>query len=152
MFGKSRSRSYHVLPGYDSCAFPGRINRSTLGTLRSKLVFTLRQFQEGSGPEDSMGFGSSAPGLHPRPEWAWARGLDGIGPKGSMGFGSLVPYNSPPLIHTRLPRRIKVLLGPFSPGNLLAWDFWLSLLIKIHLKRRAVSRRQAQSSLLPDGS
>ena len=53
-------------------------------------------------------------GLCPRPVWAWAQGL--------YGPGISVPYNSPPLIHTRLPRRIKELSGPFDLGNLIAWD------------------------------
>ena len=31
-----------------------------------------------------------------------------------MGLGISVPYNSPPLIHTRLPGRIKELAEPFD--------------------------------------
>ena len=69
-----------------------------------------------------------------------------------MGLGISVPYISPPLIHTRLPGRIKELAKHFDLGDLMAWDLWLWFLINAHLKRRAVSRRQVQLSLLPNGS
>ena len=59
-----------------------------------KLVFTLRQIQEGL----------RAMGLF----------LFGLGPRAHMGLGILVPYISPPLIHTRLPGRIKELAEPFD--------------------------------------
>ena len=69
-----------------------------------------------------------------------------------MGLGISVPYISPPLIHTRLPGRIKELAKLFDLGDLMAWDSWLWFLINAHLKRRAVLRRQVQLPLLPDGS
>ena len=47
----------------------------------------------------------------------------GPGHKAGMGFGISVPYNSPPLIHTRLPRGIKELPRPFDLGSLLAWSY-----------------------------
>ena len=34
-----------------------------------------------------------------------------------MGLGISVPYISPPLIHTRLPGRIKELAEPFDLGD-----------------------------------
>ena len=68
-----------------------------------------------------------------------------------MGLGISVPYISPPLIHTRLPGRIKELAELFDLGDLMAWNSWLWFLINAHLKRRAVSRRQVQLPLLPDG-
>ena len=69
-----------------------------------------------------------------------------------MGLGISVPYISPPLIHTRLPGRIKELAELFDLGDLMDWDSWLWFPINAHLKRRAVSRRQVQLSLLPDDS
>ena len=62
-----------------------------------KLVFTLRQIQEGL----------RAMGLFPL----------GLGPRAYMGLGISVPYISPPLIHTRLPGRIKELAEPFDLGD-----------------------------------
>ena len=38
----------------------------------------------------------------------------GLGPRAYMGLGISVPYISPPLIHTRLPGRIKELVEPFD--------------------------------------
>ena len=74
------------------------------------------------------------------------------GPKAHMGLGISEPYISPPLIHTRLLRRIKELAKPFDLGGFWAWDSWLWLPINAHLKRRAVSRHQVQLSLLFDSS
>ena len=62
-----------------------------------KLVFTLRQIQEGL----------RAMGLFPL----------GLGPRTYMGLGISVPYISPPLIHTRFPGRIKELAEPFDLGG-----------------------------------
>ena len=76
--------------------------------------------------------------------WAWAQA--------HMGLGISVPYISPPLIHTWLRGRIKELVELFDLGDLMAWDSWLWFLINARLKRRAVSRRQVQLSLLPNGS
>ena len=81
----------------------------------------------------------------------WGHSI-GPRPRAHMGLGISVPYISPPLIHTRLPGRIKELAEPFDLGDLMAWDSWLWFLINAHFKRRAVSRRQVQLSLLPDGS
>ena len=61
------------------------------------LVFALRQIQEGL----------RAMGLFPL----------GLGPRAYMGLGISVPYISPPLIHTRLPGRIKELVEPFDLGD-----------------------------------
>ena len=69
-----------------------------------------------------------------------------------MGLGISVPYISPPLIHARLSGRIKELAEAFDLGDFMAWDSWLRFLINAHLKRRVVSWRQVQLSLLPDGS
>ena len=44
--------------------------------------------------------------------WAWAQA--------HMGLGISVPYISPPLIHTRLPGRIKELAELFDLGDLMA--------------------------------
>ena len=41
----------------------------------------------------------------------------GLGPRAYMGLGISVPYISPPLIHTRLPGRIKELAEPFDLGD-----------------------------------
>ena len=41
----------------------------------------------------------------------------GLGPRAYMSLGISVPYISPPLIHTRLPGRIKELAEPFDPGD-----------------------------------
>ena len=62
-----------------------------------KLVFTLMQIQEGL----------RAMGLF----------LLGLGPRAYMGLGISVPYISPPLIHTRLPGRIKELAEPLDLGD-----------------------------------
>ena len=62
-----------------------------------KLVFALRQIQERL----------RAMGLFPL----------GLGPRAYMGLGISVPYISPPLIHTRLPGRIKELAEPLDLGN-----------------------------------
>ena len=62
-----------------------------------KLVFALRQIQEGLR---TMGLF-----------------LLGLGPKAYIGLGISVPYNSPPLIHTRLLGRIKELAEPFDLGD-----------------------------------
>ena len=43
--------------------------------------------------------------------------LLGLGPRAYMGLGISVPYISPPLIHTRLPGRIKELAEPFDLGD-----------------------------------
>ena len=43
--------------------------------------------------------------------------LLGLGPRAFMGLGILVPYISPPLIHTRLPGRIKELAEPLDLGD-----------------------------------
>ena len=81
----------------------------------------------------------------------WGRSI-GLGPRAHMSLGISVLYISPPLIHTWLSGRIKELAEPFDLGGFWAWDSWLWLLINAHLKRRAVSRRQIQLSLLSDGS
>ena len=62
-----------------------------------KLVFALKQIQEGL----------RAMGLFPL----------GLGPRAYMGLGVSVPYISPPLIHTRLPGRIKELAEPLDLGD-----------------------------------
>ena len=75
MFGNSVSRAYHDFPGHGSRAYPGKFNRSPLGIQYPKLVFILRQFQEGcrvTGPF----------------RWACAQGQHGPGLKASMGLGS----------------------------------------------------------------
>ena len=75
MFGNSVSRAYHDFPGHGSYDCPGKFNRSPLGIQNPKLVFTLRQFQEGrrvTGPF----------------RWACAQGRYGPGPRAYMGLGS----------------------------------------------------------------
>ena len=71
--------------------------------------------------------------------------LLGLGPRAFMGLGILVPYISPPLIHTRLPGRIKEPAEPFGPGSPMAWDscgYGFSLML---------ISKDALLSLLPDG-
>ena len=41
----------------------------------------------------------------------------GLSPRAYMGLGISVPYISPPLIHSRLPIRIKELAEPFDLGD-----------------------------------
>ena len=51
----------------------------------------------------------------------WGRSI-GHEPRAHMGLGISVPYISPPLIHTRLPGRIKEPAEPFGLGSPMAWD------------------------------
>ena len=108
-----------------------RLCRTLLRIRGPKLVLHEGSFKKGSG------------------QWGCSIGP---GPTVHMGLGISVPYISPPLIHTRLPGRIKELAKPFDLGGFWAWDSWLWLPINAHLKRRVVSWRQVQLSLLPDGS
>ena len=41
----------------------------------------------------------------------------GLGPRAYMGLEISMPYISPPLIHTQLPRRIRELAEPFDLGG-----------------------------------
>ena len=131
MLGNAVSRAYPIFPDTVHMPVPGSLSRTPLRIQGPKLIFVFRQFQE--GPRATGPF-----------HWAW--------PRTYVGLGISVPYISLPLIHTRLPGRIKELVEPFDLGDLIAWDPRLWFLINVHLKRRAVSRRQVQLPLLPSGS
>ena len=51
----------------------------------------------------------------------WGRSIGPV-PRAHMGLGISMPDISPPLIHTRLPGRIKEPAEPFGPGSPMAWD------------------------------
>ena len=75
MFGNSVFRAYHDFPRHGSYACPRKFNQSPFGIQNPKLVFTLRQFQEGrrvTGPF----------------YWTYTQGQYGPGPKAYMGLGS----------------------------------------------------------------
>ena len=84
---------------------PDTVNKLVRGTYAEhtsehkaqNCLFALRQIQEGL----------RAMGLF----------LLGLSPKAFMGLGISVPYISPPLIHTRLPGRIKELAEPLDLGD-----------------------------------
>ena len=84
---------------------PDTVNKLVRGTYAEhtserkaqNCFFALRQIQEGL----------RAMGLF----------LLGLSPKAFMGLGISVPYISPPLIHTRLPGRIKELAEPLDLGD-----------------------------------
>ena len=84
---------------------PDTINKLVRGTYAEhtsehkaqNCFFALRQIQEGL----------RATGLF----------LLGLGPKAFMGLRISVPYISPPLIHTRLPGRIKKLVESLDLGD-----------------------------------
>ena len=65
------------------------------------------------GPKFVLYEGSFKKGLG---QWGYSIGP---GPRAHMSLGISVPYISPPLIHTRLPGRIKELAEPFGLGG-----FW----------------------------
>ena len=91
----------------------GNLSRTPLRIQGPKLVFALRQFQE--GPRE--------PGVF---RWAW--------PRTYIGLGISMPYISPPLIRTRLPGGIKELVEPFDIGDLIAlargYGFSLMFILK----------------------
>ena len=84
---------------------PDTVNKFVQGTYAEhtsehkaqNCLFALRQIQEGL----------RAMGLF----------LLSLGPRAFMGLGISVPYINPPLIHTRLPGRIKELVEPLDLGD-----------------------------------
>ena len=93
MFGNSVSRAYHDFPGHGQFACPGKLNRSSVETQTSKLVFTLRQFQEGrkvTGPF----------------RWACTQNRYGPGPRACMGLGLMPVWALGSQCHTNAnPKR-----------------------------------------------
>ena len=108
MFGNSVSRAYHDFPGHGSHAYPGKFNRSPLRIQYPKLVFILRQFQEGrrvTGPfrwacaQDQHGPGLKASmGLGSRPVWALGSRCCTAAMKGDIE-GLSIRQNGPKLTH-----------------------------------------------------
>ena len=131
LLGNDVPRASHDLPGQGLYDCSGGSMSSANQDPRPKLVLYEGSFRKGLG------------------RWGHSTGPE---PRAHMGLGISVPYISPPLIHTRLPGRIKEPAEPFDLESLMAWDSWLWFLINAHLKRRAVPWHQVQLSLLPDGS